>query len=58
MIDRTLLRDLVKAVIAEIVRNKLESMPGLIDAQDISMPATPLKVWQAIQSAPAKMAAE
>jgi carbon-monoxide dehydrogenase large subunit len=25
---------------------------------DMSMPATPLKVWQAIQSAPAKMAAE
>jgi carbon-monoxide dehydrogenase large subunit len=25
---------------------------------DISMPATPLKVWQAIQGAPAKMAAE
>jgi len=29
-----------------------------LGVQDISMPATPLKVWQAIQGAPAKMAAE
>ena len=29
-----------------------------LGVQDISMPATPLKVWQAIQGAPTKMAAE
>jgi len=29
-----------------------------LGVSDISMPATPLKVWQAIQSAPKKMAAE
>jgi carbon-monoxide dehydrogenase large subunit len=29
-----------------------------LGVQDISMPATPLKVWQAIQGAPTKIAAE